>query len=116
MDGINFRICDEHSYGEKAVKVFGTEYMSQEAQMAITLLEKWGMVAAVPEGEDSAGRTTLRLMDPGEIVSRAFDIARLAMREARSRGLVLTVPDLNEINAERDAAAGAKAKREKVDA
>jgi hypothetical protein len=49
------------------------------ARMAVALIEKWGMVAAIPDGEDTAGRQKLRMMKPKEIVERAIDTAKMAM-------------------------------------
>lgn len=108
---MNFRICDEHSYGERTVKVYDTEVPTLEARLAINLIERWGAVSATPDGEDSAGRQAARLLTPVEVVTRAFEIASAAMDEIEARGLMLKLPDLNEINAERDAEAAKKRAR-----
>jgi len=41
------------------------------------MLARWGMVAAIPDGEDSKGRSKLRLSTPQELVVRAFEITDL---------------------------------------
>jgi hypothetical protein len=63
------------------------------ARMASALIEKWGMVAAAHDGEDSAGRTRLRLMTPPEVVNRACDTAEYAYAVFEKRGWLHDVPD-----------------------
>jgi hypothetical protein len=97
-------------YTEAAtVTVFKTETVDQVGALAYGFLERWGLVAAVEDGEDSAGRQKLRLPTPSEVVTRAFDIAEAATAEARKRGHMIALPDLNVLNAEADAKAAAKA-------
>lgn len=43
-------------------------------------------VAAIPDGEDSAGRSKLRLQQATEMVQRAFEIAELYVDECEKRG------------------------------
>lgn len=83
--------------------LFRTEAPDEIATLATILIEKWGLVAAMPDGEDTAGRAKLRLPTPDELVNRAFDIAAKTYEVARARGLLISVPDLNEINRESDA-------------
>lgn len=57
------------------------------ARLAMTLIEKWGMVAAtVADGEDSAGRQRTRLLTPAEVVGRACETAERAVEEMHSLG------------------------------
>lgn len=42
-----------------------------EIRLATALVEKWGMVLGMEDGEDSSGRHKLRLATPGEVVDRA---------------------------------------------
>lgn len=97
---------------EKSVTLYVTKALDREAEFALALVERWGLVAGVPEGEDSAGRAQLRLLTPAEVVARAFDCAKLAYAEAEKRGLVIDLPDLNEVNKEVDAKNAARVKRE----
>ena len=62
-----------------------------EGRCALGMIEKWGMVAAIEGGEDSAGRQKLRLATPAELVERAFETARLAFKEVTERGLLVEV-------------------------
>lgn len=77
--------------------VHETEFFQQEARIAVALIERWGAVAAVPDGEDSTGRQQCRLQTPQEVVERAFETAGLIFEEARKRGLILVLPDVDVI-------------------
>jgi hypothetical protein len=68
------------------------EHWGVESSLAAVLVERWGMVAAVEDGEDSAGRARLRLATPEEVVARAVKCATLLVDECRSRGLMVEVP------------------------
>ncbi len=93
---------------EKTVRAFYTEAPDRAASFAMELLEKWGLVAAMPDGEDSSGRAKMRLPTTQELVTRSFDIAEAAMAEARTRGMMVDLPDLNQINEKWDAVQQAK--------
>jgi hypothetical protein len=51
--------------------------ISQMGCFAREFISRWGMVAAVPDGEDSSGRAKVRLSTPEELVVRAFETAEL---------------------------------------
>ena len=74
-----------------------SETPEQEAKLALLFLERWGMVMGEPDGEDSAGRSRVRLATPDELVDRAFAIAHLAMDKARSTGLIHQGPTLADL-------------------
>ena len=76
------------------------EHAVREGRMATILIEKWGTVAADTDGEDSAGRSKLRLQTPEEIVQRACDTAALACAEFRKRGWIIPVPPTYELDDE----------------
>lgn len=80
-----------YSRGKEAV-IFQTEAPEWEARLACQLIERWGMVMAKPDGEDSAGRQKLAPLSPREIVEHACDVASLAVAEFRLRGWVTEVP------------------------
>ena len=63
-----------------------------EARIAEALIERWGIVAARSDGEDSAGRQKLALLTPQELVERACETAALACAEFDRRGWFLHVP------------------------
>lgn len=109
------RITDEHNYGDKKVSMYVTEAPNNEAAFAFQLLSHFGLVAGKPDGEDSSGRQRATMLPVTETVARCFDLAQEAYRVARERGLMVTLPDLNEINAEKDEERAAK-KRDKASA
>lgn len=76
--------------------------LTTEARFAMQLIERWGMVDAAPDGEDKAGRSKLRLLDPIEVVDRACDTASFAMVAFTARGW-LTRRDLTPEEAARAA-------------
>lgn len=82
-----------YSNNKATVVVHEQELPSNVARFAFSLIEKWGLVAGRPDGEDSAGRSRLGLMPANEIVTRAFDTAEIAWTEAQRRGWMLEVPD-----------------------
>lgn len=61
------------------------------AKFAISLMEKWGLVSALPDGNDEAGRQKHRMADPDEIVKRACDIANIAFVAFEQRGWLLKI-------------------------
>jgi hypothetical protein len=67
------------------------------AKFAMLCIERWGMVAAVPDGEDSAGRAKLRPASVDEVVSRACDSAEKFFAEAKKRGWMVDVPSIEEL-------------------
>ena len=57
-----------------------------QINMACDLMARWGLVAAVPDGENSDGSMRSRLMTPAEIVARACETAEMALAEFVARG------------------------------
>jgi hypothetical protein len=92
------RIRQQYS-GDKEVAMFLKQTVTEEGKMVFALLEKWGMVAAMDDGEDSTGRHKVRLASVEEVVGRAFAVTRLFMLKAEEFGYIMKLPDLNEINA-----------------
>ena len=82
-------------YGEKLIMLHQTELLEDEAKLAMAMIEKWGMVATVEDGEDTTGRQKLRMLTPAELAERAFETAKIAMTYARKNGLVHTSVDLD---------------------
>lgn len=104
---VGIRVQDRYK-DHKEVAVFQLEMGTPQAQFILGLIERWGMVAAAPDGEDGSGRQKQRLMAPEEIVNRAFDCASLAFDRLRADGLLIDLPDVNEINAAEDARSSAE--------
>jgi hypothetical protein len=68
-----------------------------QGAFAMAFIEKWGMVAALPDGEDSSGRAKLRLATVDETVGRACDMAEKAYAEFERRGWFTLLPSMAEL-------------------
>lgn len=79
--------------------VHNTEHLSPEGAFMMALVERWGMIMAEDDGEDSAGRQKARIMTVEELVTRAADIAELAFKTVRDKGLTVSAPTVAEIDA-----------------
>lgn len=101
---IKVRVENDGYSGKKTVVTYTTETPDDVAQFAMQLIDRHANVAGHEDGEDSQGRSKLRLQTPEELVERSFKIAQLTFAMARARGHMLTLPDLNELNAKYDAA------------
>ena len=69
-------------YGDiekEIITVWDRRRAELEANIAIDFITKWGMVAAIPDGEDSVGRQRLRLATPEELVDRSILTTKLLM-------------------------------------
>lgn len=84
-------------YGQQKLILHETEVPEAETRLAFSLLERWGMVSATPDGEDSAGRSKLRLSTPTELIDRAFSVANLAYSHARKNNLIHDCGSIPEI-------------------
>ena len=80
------------SYEVTRPEVYPLVQVDFRADLAKHIVERWALVAAIPDGEDSAGRQKLRLPDPLELAKRACDIAEETWTEFESRGWVLRIP------------------------
>lgn len=76
---------------EEKVIEFG-ESLNMEAHLAFLLISKWGMVAASPDGEDSAGRAKIRPSTPDELVTLAIDTSHAFYERVRALGWTVAVP------------------------
>ncbi len=72
--------------------VYQKTVFDRRAEMAIIMLEKWGMVAGIDNGEDSAGRAKISLMPIGKLIDRAFECADAAYSEIERRGWSMEIP------------------------
>ncbi len=66
------------------------------AQLAFAMIQNWGVVAAMPDGEDAIGRAKWALLPVNDLVSRAFASADAAYAEAASRGWLVDIPGPGE--------------------
>lgn len=77
-----------------AVQTHYREAMSLQARVVMELAGRWGAVAGAPDGEDSAGRSKLRLQEPRELVDRAVEVVEAAFEKCRERDWIVGVPSL----------------------
>jgi hypothetical protein len=91
------RLVDSRQIVEKPMR-----FATQEARLATVLIEKWGMVAGQPDGEDSAGRAKFRIMTPDDVVSRACNVAERAVQAFKRRGWLVPLPDFEELESKQD--------------
>lgn len=74
-----------------------TSMPDQRAFFAMQCIERWGLVAGTPDGEDTAGRSKLRKMSAAEVVQDACEVARIAYEEFSKRGWLIAVPSLDTL-------------------
>lgn len=77
----------DRGYGVHAGHAF-----TGEAAMTLHLIEKWGPVVGIFDGEDSAGRAKMRNATPAEVATQAADIAAAAYKEIAARGWLIEMP------------------------
>lgn len=96
------RITSEHNFSDKKAVLHWLEQPSQEGHYALQLLGHFGLISGIDDGEDSAGRRAMKLMPVAETVERAFDLAHEAFIQLSARGLLIELPDPNELNKNAD--------------
>ena len=68
------------------------EILNQEAASALAFAERWALIAAIPDGEDSAGRQKLRLPTPEELAARSCEIVAALRAEFEKREWIIPLP------------------------
>ena len=76
----------------KETLIYKKNVLDTKAELALTMIEKWGMVQGYPDGEDSAGRAKIGLMPIDKLIERAFESAEAAFTEIEKRGWLMEVP------------------------
>lgn len=66
---------------------------NQCAELAMRLADHLAIVAAEPDGEDSAGRQKLRMLAPDDCAARACDIASAMWLQFEMRGWLQELPE-----------------------
>lgn len=85
-------VVNQYQVDNPKLVIHDTEAPTFEGRLAIVLVEKWGMVAGVDDGEDKAGRSKLRLMAPDEVVKRACTTSALLAAALREKGWMTALP------------------------
>jgi len=81
-------------YGELKGEVHQTQMPDFKGKLALKLIEQWGLVTAIPDGEDSKGRQKGALESPEELVARAIKAADIAIDQMKELGWLTPVPVL----------------------
>ena len=89
--------ADGNGYERPGYGVSYLEIPGHEAEFALRCVERWAMVAGMPDGEDSAGRAKLRVMTVDELAERACDVAEVTFSMLRARGMMVTLPSQGEL-------------------
>lgn len=87
---------DDKPFG---LMIHETSVLEKEAEFAAALIERWGMVSAKPDGEDSTGRAKLMLLSPEEVVERACSTTELAFKAFEKRKWIKEVMSVKECEA-----------------
>ncbi len=79
------------------VTIYKKRDYDARAQAAVDFVSRWGMVAAVPDGVDDAGRQKLRLASEQELVGRAIAAVGLLFDAVEDMGWYIDLPDMAEM-------------------
>ena len=67
-------------------------FLNTKACTAADFINKWGMVAGTADGEDSSGRSKLRLLTEAELVARAIKTTELLFADFEQLGWIEDCP------------------------
>ena len=82
---IETKITKERYDDQAKTMINDMDHFGNKARIVIEMVSRWGMVAGTPDGEDSKGRSKLRLATEQELVDRAFKIADAMFNELELR-------------------------------
>ena len=87
------------SHGQKWLNKTNLEdtiAFNQRARFTVSFIERWGAIAAIPDGEDSSGRQAFRMATPQELVTRATQTAEYLFAVLNANGWTVEVPEAVE--------------------
>jgi hypothetical protein len=90
---VKFYVDEKYRNSRKEIVIHDEEHLTTEARVAISLVEKWGMIYANIEGEDSSGRQKFETASVSEVVKRACDMTESLFDEMRKRNWVPIMPN-----------------------
>ena len=88
------KYIETEGYEKTEVSIYQTRYPTDVGGFALQLAAHFAIVAAQPDGEDSAGRAKMGLMHPGDVAQRACQVAEAMWAELNYRGWFIDLPDL----------------------
>jgi len=84
-------------YSEQVVGAYHRKYFPDDRlAFATEIITRFALVAAKPDGEDSAGRAKLALQEPQVIVDFACDVATKAFAKFEELGWLQPMPTVDE--------------------
>ncbi len=86
--GLRFR----HEYARSA-QMQNTSMPDMRGQFAIEFAKHYGMITGTLDGEDSQGRSRMRLLTPAEVVERAVAVADRLFDAIDANGWLHDVPE-----------------------
>jgi hypothetical protein len=78
--------------GGTDIVIASTVHPNAVARIATDIAARFALIAAIPDGEDSAGRQKLRLPTAEELASRSASIAEALWNEFQQRGWLAELP------------------------
>jgi hypothetical protein len=84
-------------WGTNEIRLGKAWVPNETGELAIRFATHFGVVAAEDAGEDSKGRSKLRLQSPEMVVKRACDMAEQLVAKMKERGWVVDIPDLPDL-------------------
>ena len=60
--------------GKFMSKKFKEVKLTGYGELVVSLIDRWGMVAGEPDGFDKTGRQKMKMLEPHEVVKRAYDL------------------------------------------
>ena len=94
---IEKKITIERYDNEPKTNLNDIDVFSKRAVMVMEMISRWGMVAGEPDGEDSNGRTKLKLLSEKDLVKRAFKISDLMFEELEIRDWMIQSATFEEL-------------------
>ena len=96
-DGEELVYKDHFSNFDPQPRIFNSEQLNWKARLTLRLIERWGLLTAVQEGEDSQGRAKLNQESPKAIVDRAISIAEITVDRLHGMGWVERNPSYEDV-------------------
>jgi hypothetical protein len=95
-DEIEVELADRLTNARREIMERPLKFLTREARLAMALIQRWGMVTCLPDGEDSAGRAKFTIMPPRDVVNRACEVAERAIQRFNDCGWMVDLPSSEE--------------------
>jgi hypothetical protein len=83
----------KHPFKEHGYHMHVSAIPTPVGELAISLAKQLAIATGIEDGEDSSGRSKLRLLTPTEAATRACNIADAMYTEFASRGWLTALPE-----------------------